>query len=229
MQLIPSSLSSSSSAYPRAHQLEVRRKRWRVDEGVPRAPHERPVCHDVRLDCFRVDEFVREQRLAEARAVGGVAAADDRGHLRALTRWGHLREVDDLGTVELGVMGRLAEVLGERPEQGLDHLTAVELLVIGEREADELEPETVAAAFVVIGEPGPAERGERAMEARLGNVRVAGQLVEPDATRVVAEAAQDGEDSVGAGEPPRGGLTWLARRDRIHARHWNTIPVTGTT
>ena len=60
------------------------------------------------------------------------------------------------------------------------------------------------------------------METRFGILDVPGELGEPDAARIVAEPAEDGEHAVGADDLRVGGLTPLARREKIHAEHWNT-------
>ena len=212
-----------------SHEREVRGERLRLAARVLGPARQRSVDFDVGRHCILVRERVRHQRLAEAGAVGGVAPTDDRRHLRAAPGRRHLREVDDLDAVELGVVRRLAEARGERVEQRLDDLAAVELLVVREGDADEFEPEPVAAALVVLGEAGAAEGRERAMQARLRDVDVARQLLQPDAPRVVAEAAQDREHPVGACEPRLLGLTYRAMRERIHESHWNTVPIVRTS
>jgi len=74
-------------------------------------------------------------------------------------------------------------------------------LVVGERHAQELVAEQVAAAAVLAGQPGADERGERAMHGRLRAGDDPGHLVEAHALRELRQLHQHGEHPIGADQP----------------------------
>ena len=155
-----------------------------------------------------VGQPVGEEQLAGSRGVRGVAPADDGGQPdRALGRV-DLRPVDDGVVVEHGVVGGLAVPLGQRLQDRTDPHVVGAALVVGEGQPQELVAEQVAAAAVLDGEPGAAQRAEGAVDRGLGAPDGDGDLLEADALGYSASAAstastRSAPTSRSSASPPR--------------------------
>jgi hypothetical protein len=144
---------------------------------------------------------VGQQQLADAGRVRGVAPADGRGQPDRAGGRVDLRAVDDLAAVEDRVVRRLTEPVGQRLQHRAHANVVRARLVVGEGHPEELVAEQVAAARVLVGQTGAAQRSQRPVHGRLGAADHPGQLLQPDTLGIPGQLLEDGEHAVGTDEP----------------------------
>jgi hypothetical protein len=203
---------------PRAGGFKVGAQRGRRRQGLRRTSRQ------ARLDRLGDDRLVGvgEKRLPAAGAVGGLPAADARGHPDRLHGL-DLVDVDDIRAHHHGQVYRLAALDHQLPQQRVRDRREVQAFFVGAAEVGGLRPQAVTARLVLLHEPEVAQGTDQAEDRALGQADGVRDLVERGSLRgdgVVPEVVQDRQGATQRRRAvPRAGLVFPARpRDSRNER-----------